>query len=100
MSRHHTQMLRTIFQDPPSGNIHWREIESLLKHVGASIEPASKGRIHIKLGRADSMLHRPHHGNTLDSRALLHLREILARGGVTPSAYEAAQAAKGAESAA
>ena len=98
MSRHHTQLLRTIFQDPPSGNIHWRDIESLLKHVGATIESASKGRIHVKLGHADAMLHRPHHGNTLDSHTLEHLRGILARGGVTPSSYEAEQAARNANS--
>ena len=39
MSHKHEQLLRTIFHDPISANIHWREIESLLNHVGAQIEP-------------------------------------------------------------
>ena len=44
MSHKHEQLLRTIFHDPISGNIHWREIESLLQHLGAEIEPLSGAR--------------------------------------------------------
>ena len=33
MSHKHEQLLRTIFHDPISANIHWREVESLLNHV-------------------------------------------------------------------
>ena len=38
MSHKHANLMRSIFQDPPSANIHWREVESLLHHLGA---PAS-----------------------------------------------------------
>jgi len=38
MSRHHANLIRSIFHDPPSGDLHWREIEALLKHIGASAE--------------------------------------------------------------
>jgi len=88
MSRHHAQLIRTIFHDPPSGNVHWREIESLLRHVGATLEPISGARIRITLNRMEGVLHRPHHSNTLDAKSILHLRGLLARGGVTPSQYE------------
>jgi hypothetical protein len=88
MSRHHVNLIRTIFHDPPSGNVHWRDIESLLKHVGATLEPLSGARIHMRIGPMEGVLHRPHHGNTLDAHSLLHLRQFLARAGVTPSAYE------------
>ena len=37
MSHKHLHLLRTIFQDPVSGNIHWREVESLLHHLGAEV---------------------------------------------------------------
>jgi hypothetical protein len=37
VSRHHVQLLRTIFNDPPNANLHWREIESFLRRVGALI---------------------------------------------------------------
>jgi hypothetical protein len=88
MSHRTTNLLRTIFHDPPSGNVHWREVESLLKHVGASLEPISGARIRVKLNRTEGVLHRPHHSNVLDVSSLMHVREILARGGVTPSLYE------------
>lgn len=90
MSHKHEQLLQTIFHDPISGNIHWREVESLLGHLGADIEPLSGARIRVKLGKMEGILHRPHHGNTLDRHAVQHLRELLARGGATPSMYEQA----------
>ena len=77
MSHKHQQLLRTIFRDPASGNIHWREIESL-----------SGARIRVKLNHVEGILHRPHHGNTLDRNAIQNLREFLARAGATASLYE------------
>jgi hypothetical protein len=88
MSRRHANLIRSIFHDSPSGNIHWRDIESLLRHVGVSLEPISGARIRMKLNRMEGVLHRPHHSNVLDASALVHLREFLARAGVTPSLYE------------
>jgi hypothetical protein len=88
MSRHHANLIRSIFHDPPSGNLHWREIESLLRHVGAALEPLSGARIRVTLNRMEDILHRPHHSNVVDARSLVHLRGFLARAGVTPSAYE------------
>ncbi|GAA5176132.1 type II toxin-antitoxin system HicA family toxin [Niveibacterium umoris] len=89
MSHRHAQLLRTIFHDPPSANLHWRDIESLLRHVGAELEQLSGARIRVKLGRAEEIVHHPHHSNTLAPPAVKHLREVLARGGVTPGTYEA-----------
>jgi len=89
VSHKHAQLLRTLFKDPVSGNIHWREVESLLNHVGADIESLSGARLRVKLNRMEGVLHRPHHGSTLDRSSVMHLREFLGRAGVTPSAYEA-----------
>ncbi|HSV84293.1 MAG TPA: type II toxin-antitoxin system HicA family toxin [Ramlibacter sp.] len=92
MSRRHTNLIRSIFHDPHSGNVHWREVESLLKHVGASLEPISGARVRVKLNGMEDVLHRPHHSNVLDATGLAHLRGFLARAGVTPSLYEAKDA--------
>ena len=88
MSHKHEQLIRSIFRDPVSANIHWREIESLLHHVGANLEPLSGARIRVRLNRMEGILHRPHQGSTLDRNAIQHLREFLARAGVTASMYE------------
>jgi hypothetical protein len=81
MSHKHENLIRDIFHDPISTNIQWREIESLLRHLGADIESLSGTRVRVKLNG----------GNALGRHDVTHLREFLARGRVTPSLYEAAK---------
>ena len=87
MSRHHTNLIRALFHDPPPHNLHWRDVEALLKHVGATIEPISGARVRVKVGRFEDVLHRPH-GGEVDRQSVLHVRAFLGRAGVTPAAYE------------
>ena len=88
MSHKHANLIRAIFHDPVSGNIHWREVESLLHHLGATIEPLSGARLRVLLNQVEGVLHRPHHSNVLGRQDVHRLREYLARAGVTPSQYE------------
>jgi hypothetical protein len=89
MSQKHLKLLTEIFQDPIRTSFRWPEIESLLKHLGATVESLSGARIRVKLGHAEGILHRPHHGgNTLDRHSVQMLREFLGRGGATPSQYQ------------
>lgn len=88
MSHKHLHLLHSIFQDPPSGNLHWREIESLLHHLGALVEPAHGARFRVVLNRHEFFLHHPHQGNVCSKQDIRHLRECLADAGVTPSLYE------------
>lgn len=88
MSHKHASQLRSIFHDPISANIHWREVESLLTHLGASIESAHGARFHVKLNRAEAFLHHPHHSNVCDRNLIKQLREFLAHAGVSVSSYE------------
>jgi hypothetical protein len=71
------------------GNIHWREVESLLHHLGATVEPLSGARLRVSLNGVEGVLHRPHHSNVLDRQGIRHLREYLAHAKVTPAQYEA-----------
>ncbi len=87
MSRHHVQLIRALFHDPPVHNLHWRDIEALLRHVGASVEPISGARLRVAVGRVEDVLHRPH-GNEVDRQTVLHVRAFLGRAGVTPAAFE------------
>ena len=89
MSHRHSALIRAIFQDPVSANIHWREIESLLHHFGVEIETLSGNRIRLRLNHAEGVLHRPHHGGTLDKNGVRELRGYLASAGLTPSQIEA-----------
>lgn len=86
MSHKHKSLLIAIFHDPVSSNIHWREIESLLHHFGASVTPAHGSRFHIVLNDMDCFLHHPHQSNVCDKNLIKQVREFLTRAGVTPSA--------------
>ena len=88
MSHKHENLLRTLFQDPISGNIHWREVESLFGHLGATVEPAHGARFRVVLNGHEGFLHHPHHSNVLNRQDVKYLREFLSYAGVTPSLYE------------
>lgn len=88
MSHKHEQLVHELFLDPPNANVHWREVESLLHHLGAEIENLPGARLRVKLQRLETVLHRPHHSHTLDRQGIKHLREFLAHAGITPSAFE------------
>jgi hypothetical protein len=89
MSHKHAPLIRALFHDPVSGNIHWRDVESLLAHLGAEMEPLTGARFRVHLNGMEGVLHRPHHSNVLDRQDVKYLREYLARAGVTPSRYDA-----------
>lgn len=90
MSHKHAQFLRSLFHDPVSGNIHWREVETLLHHLGAETENLSGARLRVVLNGVEDILHRPHHSNVLGKQDVKHLREFLAHARITPSLYEGA----------
>ena len=89
MSHKHEHLIRAIFREPVSGNIHWREVESLLHHLGAKVEPLPGARLRVWLNGVEGILHRPHHSNVLDRQGIRHVREYLAHAKVTPAQYEA-----------
>jgi pyruvate carboxylase len=97
VSHKHANLIRAIFHDPISGNIHWREVESLLHHVGAAVEPLSGARIRVKLNGVEGILHHPHHSNTLDRSGVKQLREYLAHARMTPSQYDELLKSRGGE---
>ncbi len=91
MSHKHEHLIQAIFQDPVSGNIHWREIESLLHHLGATVEPIQGARFRVVLNGVEGVLHHPHHSSVLLRQDVKNLRLYLASAQVTPSLYEISQ---------
>lgn len=87
--KHNAQLLRSIFQDPMPGNLHWHEVESLLKHLGAEMSAAHGARFKVLLNGQEGFLHHPHHSSTVDRQGVKTLREFLTRAGVSPSQFEA-----------
>ena len=82
MSQKYERILQSILQEPVSGNIHWREVESLLHHLGAVIEPGHGARLKVMLNGVEGTLHRPHHSGVCTKQDIRHLRDYLVRVGV------------------
>jgi len=92
MSHKHENLLRSIFEGPVSGNVHWREVESLLSHLGATLEPHHGASFRVVLNGVEGFLHRPHQSTTCTKQELYHVREYLAAAGVTLSQYQQGKA--------
>lgn len=91
MSHKHDNLMRAIFDGPVSGNVHWREVESLLAHLGAKVEPHHGASFRVVLNDVEGFIHRPHNSSTCTKQELRHLRDWLASAGVSLSSYEAGQ---------
>ena len=89
MSHKHEHLLRTIFEGPISGNVHWREVEAMLSHLGAKLEPHHGASFHVVLNGVEGFLHRPHNNNTCTKQELRHVRDYLVSAGVNPSRDQA-----------
>ncbi len=89
MSHKHLSLLRSVFQDPPPANLHWREVESLLNHLGASIESSHGARFKVTLNGISDFIHHPHHGSACTRDLVKQVREFIAHAGISPASYEA-----------
>ena len=47
MGHKHTNLLHSILQEAPGANIYWREVESMLNHLGAQVEPSHGARFKV-----------------------------------------------------
>jgi hypothetical protein len=87
MSHKHRKTLEKIYTEPVSGNIHWRDIETLLTHLGARTDRTRGARMSVSLNGVEGQLHRPHHGSVCGKHDIRHFREFLSAAGVTLSTY-------------
>ncbi|MDH5445653.1 MAG: type II toxin-antitoxin system HicA family toxin [Gammaproteobacteria bacterium] len=85
MGRKHNRVLAAILEGPTSGNIHWREVESMLKHLDAIIQPGHGARMRVLLNGVEGTLHVPHHSGVCDKNDVRHLREYLLSAGIKMS---------------
>lgn len=92
MSQKHKRVLNGILQEPVSGNIHWRDIESLLHHLGAEIEHGHGARMRVVINGREGTLRRPHHSGVCSKHDVRHLREYLLSAGISLSSLDAESA--------
>jgi hypothetical protein len=60
MQRKHRRTLQAIFTDPEPANLRWRDIETLLRALGGTLEEAAGSRVTVVLNNVPAVFHRPH----------------------------------------
>lgn len=77
MSKKHQKVLTSIFSDHLSSNIHWKEIESLLTHLGAEFRVGSGAGLIAIINGVEFSMHRSHHNTTMSKKSLHQLKNFL-----------------------
>jgi len=73
----HQAVVRRLFVHPPSENIEWRQVRSLLDALGAVTEEHN-GKLRVELGGEVEVLERPR-GKDIDRQMIVDLRRMLSR---------------------
>ena len=84
MNTKQRKTLAALFADPISGNIEWRNIESLLFALGCQMIEGNGSRVTFILDGQRADFHRPHPGKEALRYRVKDVREFLRRAGVTP----------------
>ena len=83
MNKRRRRTLEAIFAQPISGNITWRDVESLLKTLSAVLTERAGSRVSVSLNNHVIVFHRPHPSPNMDKGAIRDLRKFLQRAGIT-----------------
>ena len=84
MKRKHQRTLEQIFKRPTSGNIPWKDIESLFKALGADISERAGSRVAVVLFGEVRVFHRPHPSPHTVKGAISSIRKWLEQYKVAP----------------
>jgi hypothetical protein len=84
MARKHDRTLKAIFSEPVQSGILWRDIEKMLKSLGAEISERRGSRICISLNGIDAVFHRPHPRKETDKGAVCSMRRFLKEAKIEP----------------
>ena len=84
MNRRQRRTLDAVFEEPVRADLAWRDIEALLRAVGAELTPGAGSRVRIALQGVRAVFHRPHPRKETDRGAVRAVRRFLSEAGVTP----------------
>jgi hypothetical protein len=82
LGSHHRDTIEKIFSHPPSRNVEWRQVISLLEAVG-TVTRRHNGKLKVELGPETEVLPAPH-GKDVDIKILVDLRRMLTQAGLAP----------------
>lgn len=77
MNNKHKKILQQIFQNPVQAGIVWKDIEAMLKALGAEVTEGNGSRVRIALNDVRAVFHRPHPQKETDKGAVASMRRFL-----------------------
>ena len=84
MTRRQRRTLLALFSEPVSGNIKWREVESLVESLGGEVMERKGSGIRMELNGVRLFVHRPHATAGTGRVLLRRVRVFLENAGVDP----------------
>ena len=82
LGTHHRRTLAKLFEHPPSSNVEWRELESLLDAVG-TVTREHNGKLRVSVGPETEVLPAPHEKD-VDVQTIVDVRRMLENAGLAP----------------
>ncbi len=82
MQKKHLKTLQSVFERPVRADVQWKDIEQLLKSLGAEISEGRGSRVRLHLNGVRAVFHRPHPQKETDKGALVSMRRFLEAAGV------------------
>ena len=83
VSSKHQRTWDAVFETPARADIAWREIEAMLKAMGAEISEGSGSRVRVALNGVRAVFHRPHPRKETDRGAVRAVQMFLLRTNMT-----------------
>jgi hypothetical protein len=78
----HKATFESIHATPTKSNIVWKDIEAMLKALGAELTEGNGSRVRIELNGIRAVFHRPHPRKETDKGAVISMRRFLHTAGV------------------
>lgn len=88
MNAKYQRTLQRVFADPTPANIKWRDIETMLTSLGATISEGNGSRVRIELNGVAAVFHRPHPKPDSKRYAVRNVRDFLTAAGIRPASND------------
>lgn len=85
MNHRHRKVLHAIFAHPINANVHFKDVEAVLRELGAEIEEKSGSRIGVTLNGHTVAFHHAQHD--LPKEEVVLVRRFLEQCGIDISKY-------------
>lgn len=85
MNHRHRKVLHALFAHPISANIDFKDVESVLRELGAEIDNRHGARVGVTLKGRTAVFHHAQHALAKDE--VVQLRKFLVDSGVAPEQY-------------